>query len=174
MKALLSLLALLLVAPFAAGAGQAHEHGIARLDVAVEPARVVILLDSPLENLVGIEREPRTDTEKARADAMLARLRQGAVLFRIDPAAGCTLTRVELQSPALGLGPARAKADAGHADLEAMFEFACPRATSAGFIDTAMFDAFPRLQRLKVQMVTGRGQSEATLRRPASRLTLLR
>ena len=105
MNALLSVLlpALLFAATGLAWAGKAHQHGVAQLDVAVEPTRVTLELDTPLDNLLGFERAPRTDAERAVVDKALARLRAADGLFRIDGAAGCTLAKVSLVSAVLGL-----------------------------------------------------------------------
>ncbi len=167
------LLAGLLCVALPAAAGKAHEHGIARLDVAVEPTRVVFMLELPLDSLLGFERAPRTDAERQAADAALARLRDAGALFRVDPAAGCRLDRVDLRSGALGLGGAVPSSD-GHDDLDATFEFDCPQAPKAGFAEIGLFAALPRLQRVDVQAVTRKGQMKVTLKRPATRLSLAR
>jgi hypothetical protein len=164
--------ALLLAAP-AVLAGKAHEHGVARLDVAVEPTRLSFLLEVPLDGLVGFEREPRSDAERAAVDAALARLRAPAGLFRIDTAAGCTPGRVTLDAPVLGLGKGAADKE-GHADLDASIEFTCKDGHKAGFVEIGLFDAFPRLQRVDVQAATRKGQLKATLKRPTTRLPLAR
>ena len=173
MKPLLCL-ALLTAAALPAAAASPHEHGVARLDVAVEPARVTMLLEIPLDSLLGFEHEPKTDAERQQAAAAVARLRDAAAVFRIDPAAACTPTRVDLQSAALGLGNAAAGNGGGHEDLDANVEFACKDGHRAGFIEVGLFDAFARLQRVDVQAVTRKGQLKATLRRPVSRLPLAR
>lgn len=167
------LLPTLLIACLPALAGKAHQHGVARLDVAVELQRVVFMLELPLDSLLGFERAPRDDAERRAADAAVARLRNAATLFRVDPAAGCTLDGVVLRSGALGLGGAAAPGD-GHDDLEATFEFACTDAPKAGFAEIGLFDALPRLQRVEVQAVTRKGQMKATLKRPTTRLSLAR
>jgi hypothetical protein len=163
--------------PGTSAAAGAHEHGVARLDVAVEAGRIVVELDTPLDNLLGFERAPRTDAEKAKADAAVARLRDAAALFRIDGNAGCTLGTVELNSAPLGLGKAAkdSKAAAGdHGDLEGSFEFRCKAGTKAAFLEVALFEAFPQLKRIDLQVATPKGQLKATLRRPASRVVLAR
>ncbi len=175
-------LAMAMALLFAAGwalAGAAHEHGVARLDVAVDAGRVSIELDTPLDNLLGFERAPRTDAERDKVAAMLARLRAGDALFRIDAAAGCTLAKVDLVSAPLELGKAAAGAAASaaasdHADLNAVFEFRCKNGARAGFVEVGLFDAFPALKRIELQVVTPRGQLKATLRKPASRVMLAR
>jgi hypothetical protein len=169
------LLALLLALPIAAAqAGKAHQHGAARLDIGAEPGKLVIALESPLDNLLGFERAPRTDAERQLAAGAVAKLKDGAALFRIDPAAACTLAGVELTSAPLKLGSAAAAAkDDGHGDLDAEYTFTCT-GTPAGHVETALFDAFPRLQRLQVQAVTAKGQASLTLKRPNKRIDLRR
>jgi len=164
--------ALLLITPLA-GAGKAHEHGVAKLDVAVEPTRVTLLLEMPLDSLVGFEREPRSDAEKAQVDTAVAKLRAFGELFRIDSAAGCKPGKVTLESGALGLGGA-APSKEGHDDLDASFEFACKDGNKAGFVEVGLFDVFARLQRVDVQAATRRGQLKATLKRPTTRVPLAR
>ncbi len=168
---MMSLLALLAAGPLSAG--PAHEHGVARLDVAVAADRISIELETPLDNLVGFERAPRTDAEREKAAVAVARLRAGATLFRIDANAGCTLAKVELMSAALALG-ALAPAAGEHADLRGRFEFRCTHGARAGFVEVELFEAFPALRRLDLQLSMPRGQMQATLRRPASRVALVR
>ena len=171
------------VAAQVAQAAQPHEHGVARLDVAVDAGRVSIELDTPLDNLLGFERAPRTDAERDKATALVARLRAADALFRIDAAAGCTLLKVDLRSAALQLSIAAASAAASpaaspvaseHSDLNAVFEFRCKNGTRAGFVEVGLFDAFAALKRIELQVVTPRGQLKATLRKPASRVMLVR
>lgn len=146
-----------------------HEHGVVRLDVAVEPGRVTLLMESPLANLVGFERAPRTDAERQRVDAALATLNAAATLFRIDRAAACVPSPVALHADALEGG----RADTGHADIDASFSFKC-RKVLPTFIDIGLFAAFPGMQQIEVQLVTGNTQSKRTLTRPAVRLSLTR
>jgi len=165
--------ALVLVAS-SAFAAKPHQHGTAKLDVAVEPGKVTIDLASPLDNLLGFEHAPRNDAERERADAAVAVLKAADTLLRIDPAARCTLAKVTLDSAALQLGtPDPKEAAEGHADLDGSFEFVCPGA-APGFVEIGLFEAFPRLQRIDVQTATMKGQAKAVLKRPANRIGLTR
>jgi hypothetical protein len=154
-----------------------HEHGAVKLDVVVEPGRVTLLMESPLENLVGFERAPRSAAERQRVAAALSSLNSAATLFKIDPAAACTPGPVELNAAALELGkPAavQAEAEPGHADLDASFSFKCNAAPLPAFVDIGLFSAFPGVHRIDVQLVTGNTQSKRTLTRPTARLSLTR
>jgi len=82
---------------------------------------------------------------------------------------------VELVSAVLKLGGAVAVPGRGdHADLEGRFDFDCKNGARAGFVEAGLFEAFPGLSRLEVQAVTPKGQMKVTLRRPASRVALVR
>lgn len=152
----------------------AHAHGAAKLDVGVEATRITFQLETPLDNLVGFERAPRTSAERQRVDAAVAKLRAPDQLFKLDPAAQCRLDKVNLQSTALGLGqPDPKEAADGHADLDASFEFSCTDATKARFVDLGLFD-FSRLQRLQAQVATPRQQFKQDMKRPGTRLSLQR
>ncbi|MGL6111750.1 MAG: DUF2796 domain-containing protein [Rubrivivax sp.] len=162
-----------LVAPLAALAqGHAHVHGVATLDIAVEPRRIVVQFATPLDNLVGFERAPRTDAERQRADEAVARLKAGDQMLRFDPAAQCKLAKVALNSAALELGtPDAAPAKGEHAELEASYEFACADAGKAGYVDVGLF-GFKQLQRVQIQLALPGNQFKRELKRPAQRIVL--
>ncbi|HEV8313023.1 MAG TPA: DUF2796 domain-containing protein [Burkholderiaceae bacterium] len=157
-------------------AGHAHVHGKARMDVAIDSASITLALDSPLESLLGFERAPRSSAERERVQALVSALRAGTA-FRIDPAAGCRLRAVTLDSPPLGLGPAAPGAGASassdeHADLDGSFEFDCTAAARAGFIELPLFGLSSHLHEVDVQVATPRGQFARTLTPAAARLVL--
>ena len=171
---LLAAAASLLIEHASYAAGHAHVHGIAKLDVAVASTKISIQLDSPLDNLLGFERAPRNDVERKMADEAVAKLKAAATLFKIDPAAQCTVSSVELSSSALKLGTSSAEEEKeGHADIDGSFDFVCVNATKAAYIEVGLFQ-FSRLQGLEIQVATPSVQFRRDLRRPASRLSLSR
>ena len=158
-----------------AGAHGAHEHGVVKLDIAIEAGRITLQMESPLDNLIGFEHAPRNDTERRHAAAAVTTLRAADKIFRIDPAAACTLAQVELTSAPLQLGkPEPGATDDGHGDLDGDFEFRCKDTAKATFIDIGLFSAFEATQRIEVQVAAPKGQLKRTLRRPAARVDLTR
>lgn len=155
---------MLLVTPLQAA--PPHQHGVATLDVAVERTRITLQFESPLDNLVGFERAPRTDAERKALDAALAKLREPAGLFRIDPAAGCKPAGADVKAPTFTAGE--------HSDVDATFTFDCTDATRATHLQTELFGAYARLQRVQVQVALEKGQRGLELRRPAGRIDLRR
>lgn len=165
------LLPLLLTAPLLALAAGAHEHGAARVDVALDGQRLSVALEVPLDALLGFERAPRTDAERQAAATLLKQLRDGALLFRPDAAARCRPVASNVNAPVLQPG---AKATGDHADVDASYEFDCAAPQSLKTLDVALFDSFPRLQRVDVQLAGAKAQAKVVLKRPARSVTLPR
>ncbi|MDR0225417.1 MAG: DUF2796 domain-containing protein [Burkholderiaceae bacterium] len=162
----------------------AHTHGRMALDVAVDGQSVALRMEAPLEGLLGFERAPRTAAERQRVADMVARLKAADSLFQVDAAGACSLDRVALHSPVLGLGGAGREsaagadavdeADDGHADIDVDMVFRCAQPDRARFIDVRLFDSYPRVLRIDAQVATPRGQFKRSLRPQASRLGLVR
>jgi Protein of unknown function (DUF2796) len=164
----LVLLALFTAAP--ARAADPHQHGVARLDAALDGRMLTLAFASPLDNLLGFERKPRNEVERQAAQALVERWRGDATgLLRPDPAAGCRLVAVELESAVLGVGAASAGAGE-HAELEAEWRFECAEPARLAFIELGLIAAYPRLKRVEVQIATAGGQRRQLLSRSASRL----
>src|SRR5687767_8084538 len=104
----------------------AHQHGVAALDIVVDCNTLTVQFASPLDNMLGFERAPRSDAEHQQVKAMTGRLNAAEAMFKIDPAAGCRVASVELVSAVLKLGtPAPGEGADGHADIDARYEFTC-------------------------------------------------
>jgi ribosomal protein S11 len=161
----------------------AHVHGVAKVDVVVDGGQLVIELSSPLDSIVGFEHRPRTAAQRQAAEAAIARLKDGATLWRPDAAAQCTLAEATLQADALKpeetppakpakTGPGGAKEPEAHADLDARYVFRCTAPNQLAALEHGLFTAFKGMQRIEVQVAGPQGQSRATLRRPVSRVAL--
>jgi hypothetical protein len=168
------LIAGLALAGNAAWAGKAHEHGAVKLDVAIDGAVLTVLMEAPLDNLLGFERAPRTDAERKAAAEVLARLRSPGALLAADAAAQCTLSKAEVQAPVLEPVPGAKPAPDEHADLDASYTFTCARPAELRALQLGLFDAYKRIQRIDVQVAGPQGQSKLSLKRPARSVTLVR
>lgn len=153
-------------------AGKPHTHGTAEMAVTVEAGRLTVEIEMPLDTLVGFEHVPRSDAQRQAAGLALRRLREsGDSLLRPDPSAQCRLTRSAVDAPVLEHGVAPV---GGHAQAQARYEFSCARPDSLLSLETGLFDAFGRLQRLQAQWATPAGQGRQVLRRGAKVLRLQR
>lgn len=159
----------------------AHVHGQASLSVAVDGNTLNIALESPLDNVLGFERAPRTEAERQRVRDAVAQLREGASMFAFDPAAQCSLQSVELDSEALApelLGKPAAAKEAHvhgkdghqHADMDVDYVFTCRQMSALSGIEVGLFKAFPKMKRLSVQVAGKGGQSAQRLTPQAARI----
>lgn len=137
-----------------------HQHGVAELRVAVDGRQMTIELDSPLDNLVGFERAPRTAREREALTAAAARLRDVARLFELPAGAGCVAGPVEVEMP---YAAASTASDEVHSDAHAVYMFDCDAPAQLVSVRSRLAEAFPRLKRVQVDIVTAAGQRRLTL-----------
>lgn len=163
---------LLCTVPLAGWAQQAaHVHGAVRLDVAVDAASVTLQMEAPLDSLLGFERAPRSDAERRALESLRTQLGQASALFGFDAGAGCVAQPPAVKS---ALFDGAAKADE-HADVDASYLLRCRQPGVLKVIDlTGLMTAFPRIQRVEVQVATPAGQLKQTLKRPQAMVRLTR
>ena len=167
---------------FTAFAQGGHEHGVARLQVAIDGGQLAIELQSPLDNLVGFEHEPSTEAQRrALADAE-ARLRDFGALFVLPVAAGCMLSEVELESPwHAGHDEAHDHEqdhecahdhEEAHGEMHVRYLLNCTRPEALTGMTVKLAEAFPRTARIRTETATPRGQNALTLTRGKDKLPL--
>ena len=149
-----------------------HEHGVIKLDVAMDGSLLTLQLEAPLDSLLGFEHRPRTEAQRQAADAVLKRFNDGASLFQPSAAASCTFRKSTIDANALQPNPEAKPGE--HADLGAIFEFQCAQPDKLRDIDVALFDAFKRIQRINAQVIGPKGQAQRILKRPDRLLKLSR
>lgn len=74
-----------------------HEHGAASLNVAIDDGSLFLELESPWNNLIGFEHEPRTDEQHALFDEATAKLNQPDLLFALN-GGGCSVSEMTLEN----------------------------------------------------------------------------
>ncbi len=148
-------------------AGHAHQHGAVTVSIGIEADTVTLLVEAPLDSLVGFEHAPRTAAQKRAAQALLARLRSPAGLFQPDAAAACQIGAFEVDGGVLEATGA-APSD-GHADLDATYTWTCASPQALRSLDLAgLMQAAPRIERVSAQIASPQGQFKAALKRPAT------
>lgn len=152
------------------GSLSAHEHGVGRLNAALDDQSLELELESPAMNLVGFEHVASTDKDKAKVAAVRAQLEKPLVLFSLPKAAGCVVAKQELESPLFGDKPDADDHDKDedhddHSEIHAHYHFTCATPTALKSLDlTQVFKTFPATQKIQVQLISPSGQQgvEAT------------
>jgi hypothetical protein len=174
------------VAPASATAATAdapHEHGVARLQIAVTGDLLELRLRTPLHTLLGFETAPRNQKQRQAVQRMAAQLHRPEILFVPTLQARCLRTSVVLTSeaiaaPYLAPDPAatasaaapspatssgRQAAASPHPDLNALISYQCGNARLLTGLQVRMFETFPALRQIDVEIATPRGHSGARL-----------
>ncbi|HSO83808.1 DUF2796 domain-containing protein [Thiocapsa sp.] len=151
----------------------AHVHGMAHMTLAAEGDKVLIELTSPAASLIGFERAPRTDDERATLALAKENLEAGDAMIRLNIEAGCRLETAEIDAEFADAGQGRKAEHAhehdadhgedGHADFVVRYSFACDRPEALGSAALGIFSGFPALERVLFQYVTAEGQGGAEL-----------
>jgi len=166
---------LLVLGARASAGGLPHLHGHARLYIGVEGNTVTLLLETPLDNLLGFERAPRNERERQAVHEMVQRLR-GGTLFVPNAEADCNPDEAVLESEVLGpawLGGARppqtarapqpAASAPAHADFDGSFTYVCRKPAALRSMTIGLADAFRRIKTIDVQIDTAKGQTRRSL-----------
>jgi hypothetical protein len=143
-----------------------HLHGTATLQVAVDKQSLTLFFSSPLDNLLGFERKPRTQAEVKQVQHMINQFYKNNV-FLPSKAAQCKLQNIKLESLVIKKKPQSVhkhdEAESGHAELDAEIVYQCNQVKNLRDLQVNLFKAFPNLHQLNVEIVSERGQLAATL-----------
>lgn len=117
MKHPLPLLAILATMPAATSTAEtrqldAHEHGVAALNIAIEAQTVAMALIAPGADIVGFEYTAESDEDRATVTSAIETLSAPLELFALPEAAGCTV--LEARATLAGAGEQDEHGDAHH------------------------------------------------------------
>jgi len=147
----------------------AHVHGQGELEIVQDGNGLFISLYSPLENVLGFEHAPKTDSERVKARRVVSLLKANG-LFAFSSDAQCKRTGHKLYSEILNPhshGPADDHQHhdnaGGHSDFRAAYEFECEQPAKLKMIEVRAFRQFPGFEKIEVQALFPSGQIGASL-----------
>jgi len=179
-----------LVATPAWASEPAHEHGVGRLDIAVEGDEVELELTVPGADAVGFEHAPSADADRHAVEEAKKKFADGPRLFLFPSAAGCRFEEAEVHAAQFddhddhGDKHEHEKHDEkdehaheheegkeeAHAEFRAHYHVHCDNLAKLTHIDAAFFTQFPTAHELEVRWITPRGQGSAELTAKAARI----
>lgn len=145
-----------------------HVHGRANLNLVAEGSLLSLELELPAIDVLGFEHRPRDFAERKSLDQAVERLMNVEQILVINPEADCRIQNAKLDSALL-----RQDADAReeeHADFEASYGFECSNMADLKGMEVRLFQYFPTLLGLDVQMVMDGRQQGLALTPEANRL----
>jgi hypothetical protein len=153
----------------ALGTAGAHEHGVARVNVAVENTTITIEFFAPGASIFGFEGEADTPERQRQRDAGLERLRTGITsMFQLEASLGCVAAE-----PAVAIEETEhheaEKDSAGstdheqeqHGEVHAEIEFRCARSPAGSTLKLAITERFPEIGKADLQVLSDARQAGA-------------
>jgi predicted nucleic acid-binding Zn-ribbon protein len=200
MKALTSIISIIIASPaFSENVRQlnAHEHGIAALNIAIEAPLVVMEFHAPGADIVGFEYAAKSDADFAAISAALKTLEAPLDLFVLPKEARCAVqeVQVELESDADhdvneedhqdhddendhkhedhdDHDEEKHAASSGHTEFHAEYSLICSNIEALTQIDFAYFEVFPNSKQVELQLISQSGARVFDIERSAPRLDL--
>jgi hypothetical protein len=167
-----------------------HEHGVGRLNAALDGTALELELENPSMNLVGFEHMAKTAGDQATVAGARASLEKPLSLFNLPAGANCTVDKVELHSPLFGDKPeadddhdedhdehAKDEGDEHehehhHSEIHASYALTCTEPSKLSTLDLApLFKRFPSLHQVQTQLIGPNGQQGAELTEKSPRLS---
>ena len=152
----------------------AHEHGAAQLNVALDGNTLELALESPTMNIVGFEHAAKSPADQAAAAKAKQQLQDPLALFGIATSAGCSVVTQEVSSALFAAAtPAATNTDAEeHSDVDANYRLTCTHPEKLQGIDlTELFKRFPATLKIQAQLIGRSGQQGAELSPASPRLS---
>ena len=149
---------------------QAHQHGMAELQVAISGEQIDVLLLSPAYNLVGFEHPPRSAEQHQTVESAVDWLKHTALVD--TPQQQCSPEQSDVLTSwndphADHHDDNHDQSDdhdhSGHSDIEITQRLHCPGLSDTNKLQTTLFQRFPGLEQLNAQWVSPKGQNGTRL-----------
>jgi hypothetical protein len=158
----------------------AHEHGIANLNVVQDGNELIIEFISPAANIVGFEHEPATEQDREAINKARAMLMDGISLFRFPAEAEGVLEHAEVETDLehndhevseAGHGHENGEHHSdkhdhdgdGHGDFRAEYHFHVGNPKALTSMEVRLMQLFPAIERIKVQVASQSTQTAVEL-----------
>ncbi|MDK8463003.1 DUF2796 domain-containing protein [Marinobacter sp. SS13-12] len=152
---------------FAADNPGAHEHGHARLQLAIEKNSIDLMFTSPAYNLAGFEHEARTDEERNRLAEIKQWLNTTPLVNVDDASCRITAAAVELGGEDTDDTHGHDHHDddekTSHREYDVSQQLQCQGMGANREFTSALMEKFENLEELTVEWVSQSGQGSARL-----------
>ena len=170
---------------------EAHEHGVASLNVAVEGNSIYMEFFSPAANIVGFEHHPRTREQKDAVKEAVKKLQEGDALFILSNGSTSRLVKSRVDTDIDKDADHHSESEHGHgkeehhdkehgetdeherhSEFEAQYHFVCKKPNKLLQIDVKLFEVFPGIEHIEVQLITETKQTAVELTAKKNKISL--
>jgi hypothetical protein len=150
-----------------------HVHGAAEVNIVAERKSVAVEFRAPAEGVMGFEHEAKSDADQKKRDSALKTIKERiAELVIFDKKLGCLPGAAEVsvvQTDEAGKDAQSAKGQAKksgeHWEVRARHTFTCQGDPSGSRVRFGVSKLFPRIDEIKVQVLSGAKQTGATIKK---------
>lgn len=150
----------------------AHEHGASKIDIVIEDDHVELNLEGALSNFLSFEYAPKSDQDLKEVALLNQKFQHVGDLFELTETADCSVKTIALGSDvitaehlsvnladlAVGYKP-----NETHGNLLAKIVWQCNKPNALSSLKINLFEYFPNMEHITVQMLTPKGQKSAEL-----------
>jgi hypothetical protein len=134
-----------------------HVHGEATLNIGMDGALLLVSLEAPGMSLLGFEHPLHDDAERAAYNKALVTLKS-AKWLSLPEGAACVLDSTDVLPHGFDLKgdaarPGEKPGAHEHADFDATYRYTCHAPLALHDLDVRLFDAFPDLHKVNVELV---------------------
>jgi hypothetical protein len=140
----------------------AHEHGHAKLNLAIDGAELAMEIEAPGMDILGFEHPAEAEQDKAAVEAAKATLADPLTLFVPSAAAGCRVVKATvtlLEEEHEDAGGVHNHDEPLHSEFRGQYTLECGDPGALAQLSFNWFDRFPNARAVAVTMLDARGQS---------------
>lgn len=135
------------------GEQKAHEHGQARIQIAVQGLEIVVRMEAPAEAIFGFEHKPKSEKEKTIVHDIEKKLKTDLPnILGIEGSLGCHFDKLDIQH---GLEDHQADKGDGHADFDLDAKATCSKSPVGTKLKVVFLKEFKRIKKLKLEVLSG-------------------
>lgn len=153
-----------------------HVHGHAKIGIALEGEKVEFKLESPADNILGFEHQPKTQAQKDAVTAAQKKLQSLDHVMSLNSEANCSLQdTIRVSSELISETPNHKHEHhekESHSEFHIEGKLTCKAPEALKHIHFHLFKSFDRLQKLEVIFLRGSEQKKKTLTPREPHLTL--
>ena len=153
----------------------AHEHGSASLDIAIDSNKIAVQFESPAVNIVGFEYSPDNDDQKLLIQQAKINLADFDQSFELQGDLSCQVLsfaanwnseheeNVALEEHEEHEEQPDDLHESEHAEFQVEFELQCEKLDNLTAIDVKLFELFPTIEEIDAQVIFSGGQLKQEL-----------
>jgi len=144
-----------------------HEHGAAKLMMAMEGKKLQVEFEVPSESLIGFEHLPKSQSNRKNFNEAIKNLSDPSKLFSMPNKAECLLVGTNVSQSLFSNegdpGHDESEKSEIHSEFKSNYYWNCQHLDEIDSIGTELMSFFPRIEEIRVNWISNYGQGSLEL-----------